>query len=102
VGIIGIDHAGHSSDSDQQVFGLIFNGTPITIGEATARAKAAVTNGDVRRTWILLGDRLPGSCDKAEQARSWRSVDRFEAALVARQGDDVGGRYGPAMRPRCG
>jgi hypothetical protein len=41
---------------NQQVFGLIFSGTPITIGEATARAKAAVTNGDVRRTWILLGD----------------------------------------------
>ncbi len=41
---------------NQQVFGMIFNGTPITIGEATARSKAAVTNGDVRRTWILLGD----------------------------------------------
>jgi len=41
---------------NQQVFGMIFNGTPITIGEATARAKAAVAGGDVRRTWILLGD----------------------------------------------
>jgi len=47
---------------DQQAFRMIFNVTPMTIGEATARAKAAVTNSDVRRTWILLGDpttRLP-------------------------------------------
>ena len=41
---------------NQQAYRLIFGGTPTTIGEATARAKAAVTNGDVRRTWILLGD----------------------------------------------
>ncbi|MEK6302004.1 MAG: C25 family cysteine peptidase [Acidobacteriota bacterium] len=41
---------------NQQAYRMIFNGTPTTIGEATARAKAAVTNGDVRRTWILLGD----------------------------------------------
>ncbi len=41
---------------NHQLFAMIFNGTPITIGEATARAKAAVTGGDVRRTWILLGD----------------------------------------------
>jgi hypothetical protein len=41
---------------NQQAYRMIFNGTSMTIGEATARAKAAVTNGDVRRTWILLGD----------------------------------------------
>ncbi|HSE36229.1 MAG TPA: C25 family cysteine peptidase, partial [Blastocatellia bacterium] len=41
---------------NQQVYRMIFDGKPITIGEATARAKAAVTDGDVRRTWILLGD----------------------------------------------
>ena len=28
----------------------------MTLGEATARAKAAVTDADIRRTWVLLGD----------------------------------------------
>jgi hypothetical protein len=41
---------------NQQAYRMIFNGTPLTIGEATARAKAAAVSGDVRRTWILLGD----------------------------------------------
>jgi hypothetical protein len=41
---------------NQQAYRMIFNVTAMTIGEATARAKAAVTNVDVRRTWILLGD----------------------------------------------
>jgi len=40
---------------NQQAYRLIYGG-PLTVGEATARAKAAVTNIDVRRTWILLGD----------------------------------------------
>jgi hypothetical protein len=34
----------------------LFNGQRLTIGEVMMRAKAAVSNGDVRRTWILLGD----------------------------------------------
>ena len=29
---------------------------PLTIGEAAAKAKAYVTNKDVRQTWVLLGD----------------------------------------------
>jgi hypothetical protein len=29
---------------------------PLTLGEATVRAKAAVSDGDIRRTWMLLGD----------------------------------------------
>lgn len=29
---------------------------PLTLGEAAVRAKAAVSEGDMRRTWILLGD----------------------------------------------
>jgi hypothetical protein len=28
----------------------------LTLGEATLRAKTAVSNGDVRRTWMLFGD----------------------------------------------
>ncbi|HZM87215.1 MAG TPA: C25 family cysteine peptidase, partial [Blastocatellia bacterium] len=41
---------------NQQAYRLIFNTAPMTMGDATALAKAAVANTDVRRTWILLGD----------------------------------------------
>lgn len=44
---------------DKQLIQLLFNGqglTGLTIGEATARAKEATTDMDVRKTWILFGD----------------------------------------------
>jgi hypothetical protein len=41
---------------NQEVYRQMFNGQGLTIGEAMMRAKAAVASGDVRRTWILLGD----------------------------------------------
>jgi hypothetical protein len=41
---------------NQQAVQLLFNGSSLTIGEITAQAKAATSNADVRRTWILLGD----------------------------------------------
>jgi len=42
---------------NQQQYQLLFtSGNAMTLGEATARAKAAETDGDVRRTWVLLGD----------------------------------------------
>ena len=49
------------AEIDQQIFKLMFEsmsikGQPRTIGEATSRAKTGVTDGDVRRTWILFGD----------------------------------------------
>jgi hypothetical protein len=34
----------------------IFTGRSTTLGEATVKAKAAVGDLDVRRTWILFGD----------------------------------------------
>jgi hypothetical protein len=34
----------------------LFNGGSFTLGEAVKRAKAACTDPDVRRTWILFGD----------------------------------------------
>ena len=39
-----------------------FDGSGATVGEAICRAKAATSDADVRRTWILFGDpamRLP-------------------------------------------
>lgn len=35
---------------------LLFSGQSLTIGEATKGAKAAVSDMDVRRSWILFGD----------------------------------------------
>ncbi|MFY9607365.1 MAG: C25 family cysteine peptidase [Blastocatellia bacterium] len=34
----------------------LFGAEPLTVGEAASRAKSAVTDRDVRRTWILFGD----------------------------------------------
>ena len=43
---------------NQELFRLLFgaNRRSMTLGEATMKAKAAVTDSDVRRTWILFGD----------------------------------------------
>jgi CSLREA domain-containing protein len=38
------------------LYGRSSSGLPLTIGEATMRAKAAVADLDVRRSWILFGD----------------------------------------------
>jgi hypothetical protein len=39
-----------------KMFQLLYTGNPIPIGDASRLAKAATTDMDVRRTWILLGD----------------------------------------------
>jgi hypothetical protein len=41
---------------DKELVRLLFNGESLTLGEAVQRAKAATSDGDVRRTWILFGD----------------------------------------------
>jgi hypothetical protein len=45
---------------NQQLYRLLFastpNAQPITLGEAMLRAKASVSDIDIRRTWILFGD----------------------------------------------
>jgi hypothetical protein len=41
---------------NQEFYRQLFSGNAITIGEAAKRAKQAVSDGDVRRSWILLGD----------------------------------------------
>ena len=40
---------------------MIFNGDPVTgkfltLGEAAVKAKRAISDLDVRRTWVLFGD----------------------------------------------
>jgi hypothetical protein len=41
---------------NQAFFRQVFSGEAKTLGEATLRAKAAVGDLDIRRTWILFGD----------------------------------------------
>ena len=41
---------------NKELIKLLFGRDSITLGEATARAKASVTDQDIRKTWILFGD----------------------------------------------
>jgi hypothetical protein len=41
---------------NKELVRLLFNGEDLTIGEVVKRAKASITDPDVRRTWILFGD----------------------------------------------
>ncbi len=41
---------------DREFYRLLFNGQPIRLGEAARGAKTVVSDLDVRRTWVLLGD----------------------------------------------
>jgi hypothetical protein len=41
---------------DEALVRLLYSGTSITLGDATRAAKAAASDMDVRRTWILFGD----------------------------------------------
>ena len=49
------------STMNEELYRLIFGsggikGKTLTIGEAAERAKARITDSDIRRTWVLLGD----------------------------------------------
>ena len=52
----GMTGPGAQEVMNNALFQLLFNGESLTLGEATRRAKAAVGDRDVRRTWILFGD----------------------------------------------
>ncbi len=52
---------GEQAAMNQQFYRLIFGkepsiGKPLTIGEATMKSKTAISDRDIRRTWILFGD----------------------------------------------
>ncbi|HJZ12308.1 MAG TPA: C25 family cysteine peptidase, partial [Acidobacteriota bacterium] len=44
------------ADLGRTLFESLFGNEPLTIGEATLRAKQSITNRDVLRTWVLFGD----------------------------------------------
>ena len=54
----GITAPNEQALMNQQLFRLLLSGVgqSITLGEATAGAKAVINDPDVRRTWILFGD----------------------------------------------
>jgi len=41
---------------NQELFRQLFGSTSLTLGEAVVRAKAAATDLDVRKSWVLFGD----------------------------------------------
>jgi peptidase C25-like protein len=47
---------GDQATLNREFYRQLFSGNAMTIGEAARRAKQVVGDGDVRRTWILLGD----------------------------------------------
>jgi hypothetical protein len=40
---------------NQEFYRLLFGGK-LTVGEAAMKAKSAVKDKDVRRTWVMIGD----------------------------------------------
>ena len=44
------------TEMSRDAISRLLSGSKLTIGEIVALAKASVTNMDVRRTWVLLGD----------------------------------------------
>ena len=53
----GMTEPGDQSVLNKQLYQLLFTGgNAMTLGEAMVRAKAATTDADIRRTWVLLGD----------------------------------------------
>ncbi len=57
----GMTEPGGQAAMDQEIFKLMFDSNRVegkaqTIGEATSRAKAGISDADVRRTWVLFGD----------------------------------------------
>jgi hypothetical protein len=52
----GITLPTRQAEINQKLFEQLFSDQGLTLGEAVQKAKAATTDADVRRTWILFGD----------------------------------------------
>jgi hypothetical protein len=52
----GLTDSGTQAAMNQALIKSLFGSKPLTLGEAAAAAKTAVSDLDVRRTWILFGD----------------------------------------------
>ena len=52
----GLTGSGPQAAMDQALIRVLYGSQPLTLGEAAARAKRAVSDPNVRKTWILFGD----------------------------------------------
>jgi hypothetical protein len=52
----GLTEPDKQSVMNKELIRLLFGRDSLTLGEATAKAKASVSDQDIRRTWILFGD----------------------------------------------
>jgi len=52
----GLTDSGPQAVMNQALIKALFGTRPMTLGEAAAKAKSAISDLDVRRTWILFGD----------------------------------------------
>ena len=52
----GLTEPSAQAPMNEELFRLLFSGAPLRVGDAMVRAKAATSDLDVRRTWILFGD----------------------------------------------
>lgn len=52
----GLTEPDPQSLADQELFRQLFAGASVRLGDAALKAKAVITDSDVRRTWVLIGD----------------------------------------------
>ena len=52
----GLTNSAPQATLNQAMIGALFGSQSITLGEAAVAAKQAISDMDVRRTWILFGD----------------------------------------------
>ena len=52
----GLTEPDKQATMNKELIRLLFDSKSITLGETTVRAKASVSDQDIRKTWILFGD----------------------------------------------
>jgi hypothetical protein len=56
----GLTEPSSQASMNEELFRLLFCSAPLRVGDAMVRAKAATSDLEVRRTWILFGDPTMG------------------------------------------
>ena len=51
-----MSYAEAQAPMNAEFYRQVFAGSPLRLGDAAVRAKAATADVDVRRSWVLLGD----------------------------------------------
>ena len=52
----GLTEPDRQAVMNKELIKLLFGSESLTLGEAAAKAKASVSDQDIRKTWILFGD----------------------------------------------